>query len=100
MNKILTIIFRLFKENSTGIALALLIARAWSRVKSSVMALQLKAPGLRLGPGCRVIGARHISFGRSVYAERNLWLEAVTSYRSQSFHPGISIGDHVCFSDG
>ena len=38
--------------------------------------------GLHLGPGFRVLGGRHISFGRNVYANRNLWLEAVTSYRS------------------
>ena len=100
MNKIPTVILRLFKENPAGIALLLFAGRSWSRMTSSVMAFQLKAPGLRLGPGCRVIGGRHISFGRSVYAERNLWLEAVTSYRSQSFHPEITIGDHVCFSDG
>jgi lipopolysaccharide O-acetyltransferase len=64
------------------------------------MAFLLKAPGLHLGPGCRVIGGRHISFGKDVYAERNLWLEAVTSYRSQDFLPNITIGDHVSFSDG
>jgi lipopolysaccharide O-acetyltransferase len=64
------------------------------------MAFQLKAPGLRLGPGSRVIGGRHISFGSSVYAERNLWLEAVTSYRWQQFHPQIAISDYVSFSDG
>ena len=67
---------------------------------SSVMAFLLKAPGLQLGPGCRIIGGRHISFGRNIYVERNLWLEAVTSYRSQRFNPEITIGDHVCFSDG
>ena len=64
------------------------------------MRYSLRAPGLRLGPGCRVIGARHICFGRGVFAERNLWLEAVTSYRSQRFDPEITIGDYVCFSDG
>jgi hypothetical protein len=69
-------------------------------MSSSVMAFQLKAPGLRLGPGCRVIGGRHISFGSNIYAERNLWLEAVTSYRAQQFQPKIAIGDCVCFSDG
>jgi acetyltransferase-like isoleucine patch superfamily enzyme len=100
MNKISTVIFRLFRANPAGIALLLIAGRSWSRMTSSVMALQLKAPGLQLGPGCRIIGGRHISFGRDVYAERNLWLEAVTSYRSQRFHPQIAIGDHVCFSDG
>ncbi len=67
---------------------------------SSIISQLLRAPHLYLGPGCRVLGARHVSFGTGVYAERNLWLEAVTSYRAQRFHPEIVIGDQVCFSDG
>jgi acetyltransferase-like isoleucine patch superfamily enzyme len=98
--KIATDISKLFRTNSPGIALFLIAGRSWKRITSCGMAFLLKAPGLRLGPGCRVIGGRHISFGRGVYAERNLWLEAVTSYRCQQFHPEIAIGDHVCFSDG
>ena len=69
-------------------------------MKSSVLAISLEAPGIYLGSGCRVIGGRHISFGTKVYAERNLWLEAVTSYGSQRFNPKIAVGDYVCFSDG
>ena len=99
MNKIPTAIFRLFRANPAGIALLLIVGRSRRRMTSSVMAFLLKAPGLQLGPGCRIIGGHHISFGREVYAGRDLWLEAVTSYRSQRFHPEIAIGDHVCFSD-
>jgi lipopolysaccharide O-acetyltransferase len=98
--KAATDIFRLFRANPAGIALSLIAGRSWNRMRSVVMASLLKAPGLQLGPGCRIIGGRHISFGRDIHAERNLWLEAVTSYRSQRFHPEIAIGDHVCFSDG
>lgn len=67
---------------------------------SSVMARSFGAAGLYLGPACRVLGGRHVSFGKGVYAERNLWLEAVASYRSQRFSPRVTIGDYVCFSDG
>jgi acetyltransferase-like isoleucine patch superfamily enzyme len=98
--KIATAILRLLRENPSGIALMLISGRSWRRITSFVMAFLLKAPGLHFGPGCRVIGGRHISFGKDVYAERNLWLEAVTSYRSQDFLPNITIGDHVSFSDG
>src|SRR5438477_9366887 len=100
MNKIKTTIFSLFRANPVGIALLLIAGRSWSRVTSSVMAFQLKAPGLQLGPGCRIVGGHHMSFGKDVYAGRDLWLEAVTSYRSQHFDPEIAIGDNVCFSDG
>ena len=47
-----------------------------------------------------MLGGRHSSFGKGIYAERNLWLEAVASYRSQGFRPRVTIGDHVRFSDG
>jgi len=100
MEKIRSAISRQFAANPSGIALMLIAHRCWSRMVSMLMAFLLKAPGLHLGPGCRFIGGRNISFGMGVYAERNLWLEAVTSYRSQRFNPRISIGDYVCFSDG
>jgi acetyltransferase-like isoleucine patch superfamily enzyme len=100
MNKIRSAISRRFEGNPAGIALLLIARRSWSGLTSSIMAFLLRAPGLYLGPGCRIIGGRHISFGRGVYVERNLWLEAVTSYQSQHFDPQIIIGDHVCFSDG
>ena len=91
---------RLFEANPPSIALWQIADRLWSRITSDIMAFVLKAPGLHLGPGCRVIGGRHIFFGRGIYANRDLWLEAVTSYRSQHFSPAITIGDGVSFSDG
>lgn len=90
---------KVFAANPPGIALRMIGGRLWNGIASGTMAFLLKAPGLRLGRGCRVIGGRYISFGRGVYAGRNLWLEAVTSYRSQRFQPTITIGDYVCFSD-
>lgn len=98
--KTATVVLRLFKANPSGIALVLALSRYWRRTASCVMAFLLQAPGLYLGPGCRVIGGRHISFGKGIYAERNLWLEAVTSYRSQCFLPNVAIGDYVSFSEG
>lgn len=59
----------------------------------------LGAPGLQLGPGYQILGARHISFGSRVYAGRNLWLEAVAGYGCQQFDPRILIGNSVRFSD-
>ena len=91
---------RIFRANSFGIALLLIAKRAWREIASMAMASSLKAPGLFWGPGCRVIGGRHISFGQNIYANRDLWLEAVTSYCSQQFSPEITIGDCVSFSDG
>ena len=100
MNRILTAISKLFGANSPGIALIFILHRVWRRSASAGMTRLLGAPGLYLGSGCRVLGSRCISFGRNVYAERNLWLEAVASYSSQRFQPQITIGDYVSFSDG
>jgi acetyltransferase-like isoleucine patch superfamily enzyme len=91
---------QLFAANPFGIVLLLIAQRAWRGIFSSAMAYSLGAPGLQLGPGCRIVGGRHISFGRGVFANRNLWLEAVTSFQSQRFSPSIAIGDGVTFSDG
>jgi hypothetical protein len=77
-----------------------LIGCASAMVKDLAVRRMLHAPGLHLGPGCKVGGAKHISFGRNIYATRNLWLEAVTRYRCQDFHPAIEIGDDTSFSDG
>jgi lipopolysaccharide O-acetyltransferase len=99
MKKIWNGIFRRLQGNPTGIALLLIARRFWNGLTSSIMAFSLGASGLRLGPGCRIIGGRHISFGENISADRNLWLEGVTSYRSQ-FNPRIVIGDCVSFSEG
>lgn len=90
---------RLFKANRLAIAVLLSARHSWTALTSAVMRLLLRAPGLHLGPRSRIIGVRHISFGKNIYVERNLWLEAVTSYGSQQFDPRIAIGDYVCFSD-
>jgi acetyltransferase-like isoleucine patch superfamily enzyme len=100
MTKIVSSVSRLLEANSGLIAVLLIVRRFWRRMISAIMARLFRAPSLYLGPGCRVLGARCVSFGRGIYAERNLWLEAVTSYRTQCFQPHIVIGDEVCFSDG
>ena len=99
MKNIRTAIFSRFDGNPPGIALLLIARRAWSGLQSAILAYSLRAPGLRLGSGCRIIGGRHICFGKEILIGRDLWLEAVTSYGSQRFDPKIVIGDHVCLSD-
>lgn len=92
-------IAKLFRANPTGAALLLTVRFSWDRVRSGLVAFILGASGLRLGGGCQILGGRHISFGKGIYAGRSLWLEAVTTYGPQSFNPNIVIGDYVCFSD-
>lgn len=71
-----------------------------SKVKSMCLRRLLNAPGLHLGPGCVVRGSKFIHFGRNVYVHGHLWMEAIATYRTQQFRPGIEIGDDVSFSEG
>jgi acetyltransferase-like isoleucine patch superfamily enzyme len=80
-------------------ALWLIVRRTASKVKSAWLGWIFGARRLYLGPGCRVSGSRFIHFGADVYAQGHLWLEAVSSYNGQRFHPSILIGDHVSFSE-
>lgn len=80
-------------------ALWLLVRRLASKLKSLYLGWLFHAPGLYLGPGCKVSGSRFIRFGANVYAEGSLWLIAVPGYRQQRFTPSIEIGNRVSFSE-
>src|SRR5580692_3333393 len=90
---------KVFKSNPGLIALVLIANHLWRKIASSVIAYSLGAPGMYLGPRCRIIGGRHISFGAVMRAHGDLWLEAVTTYGDQHFDPHITIGQSVAFSD-
>lgn len=69
------------------------------RARSAVAARVLDAPGLSLGPGCELLGMRHVRWGRDVSIRSRLWLEAVTRYAGEGFSPVIVVGDRTSFSD-
>jgi acetyltransferase-like isoleucine patch superfamily enzyme len=71
-----------------------------SKVKSMCLSRLLNAPGLHLGPGCVVRGSKFIHFVRNVYVHGHLWMEAIATYGTRQFSPGIEIGDDVSFSEG
>jgi acetyltransferase-like isoleucine patch superfamily enzyme len=78
----------------------LIVRQLFLKIKSRILSIILHAPGIYLGPGCIIRGVKRISFGRGIYANRDLWLEAVTKYLDQEFFPAITIEDNVSFSDG
>lgn len=47
----------------------------------------------------RIRGRRYMQIGKNFGSGKHLWLEAVTSYRGQTFHPTIVIKDDVSMSD-
>lgn len=77
----------------------LIVMRALQNIRSHIFVWLANAPGINLGPGSQISGLRFINFGKDISIYRNLWLQAVTEYRSQQFSPVISIGDRVSFSN-
>ncbi|MHB1022596.1 MAG: DapH/DapD/GlmU-related protein [Acidobacteriaceae bacterium] len=99
MGKIAISVYKKFSSDPPIWAIWLLLLRAIAKSKSALLSRIFHARGLDLGKGSRIRGASHISFGQSISAHSNLWLEAITQYRDQKFTPKIIIGDGVSFSD-
>jgi len=93
------IIGRLFSADPPLWAGWLLLSRIATKLKSRYIGALFHAPGLYLGPGSLVLGAKFIRFGSNIYIHGHLWLEAVTQYRDQRFTPRIEIGDGVALSE-
>ena len=77
-----------------------LACRACHKIKSRILAVLLRAPGLFIAGHCKVSGIRHLRIGRNFYVPGDLWIDAVTRYGGQRFTPSIVIGDDVRLSPG
>ncbi len=88
------------RDNGWAWTLPLAWQAVLRRLRSAWAARILGAPGLSIGPGCELLGVRHIRWGRDVSVRSRLWLEAVTRYAGDQFEPRILIGNRVAFSDG
>lgn len=47
----------------------------------------------------KILGKKYLNVGKNFCGGRHLWLEAVTEYSGQHFHPMIVIKDNVSLSD-
>lgn len=47
----------------------------------------------------KILGKKYLHVGKNFCGGRHLWLEAVTEYNGQHFHPTLIIKDNVSFSD-
>jgi acetyltransferase-like isoleucine patch superfamily enzyme len=72
---------------------------ALRRVRDGLTERKLGAPGFRVGRHPKLLGLAHMRVGKNFSAGDDLWLEAVTSYGGETFHPQLVIGDNVSFSD-
>ena len=89
-----------FSHEPLPVALWLLAKRAATWVADMTNSYLYDAPGLHLGSRTRITGGRHVKFGKNCYIHGDLWLDAISEYRGQRFHPLIEIGDQVCMSRG
>lgn len=76
--------------------------RWWEVIKSILANLLLRPSGMaelgehaRIGWPRRLRGREHIRVGRRTTIDAQAWIEAITTYRGQSFEPRIVIGDDV-----
>ncbi|NRT56863.1 acyltransferase [Sphaerotilus uruguayifluvii] len=83
-----------------GWFLWLLCGRLVVACRSALARWMLRAPGLMLGGAANIRGSRHIEFGRQIFINGPVWIEAVSRYGDQRFQPHIVIGDRVCLSSG
>lgn len=58
----------------------------------------LSAPGLYAAGRIFSSGTRHISFGRDVYINGDIWIDAVTTYAGLAYKPSVRIGSRTSFS--
>lgn len=92
--------FRTVVQNGILWSIPILVVSVISRVKSLFAAVALKAPGIFLGGGVKIIGARSIKFGHGIYVGGSVWIEAVSKYHDFAYKPKIEIGNNVSFSEG
>jgi lipopolysaccharide O-acetyltransferase len=71
-----------------------------SKVKDCILSSVLNAPQIHIGTGSVIRGSKYMSFGRGIFVNGDLWLEAISHYADQKFTPKIEIGDFVSLSNG
>jgi len=92
-------IARLVRNNGWYLAAVIVLQEVQIRLHSAFLARRLGVRKLRIEPGSRLRGLRHISVGENLGAGRGLWLEAITFHRGRSYDPQIVIGDNVWMSN-
>ena len=70
------------------------------KTRSFFYQIVLDAPGINVGPDCIFINIKLIKFGKDIYINNSLWIEAIVFYRNFKYSPCIQIGDRVIFSKG
>jgi lipopolysaccharide O-acetyltransferase len=86
------------RENGSYLFLQRLATFPAESLRNRMLARKLGVRKLVVGPRAHLRGLSFISIGENFYCGEGLWLEAVTRYRDQSFHPRLTIGKDVSVS--
>lgn len=75
------------------------LLRIAGRMRSRLLARQLKTEGLLIGRYSRLRGLAFFQVGKDFHAGDSLWIEAIVRYENQGFRPQIIIGNGVRVSN-
>lgn len=100
MNRLTSVISGAYSSDSKLRATWSLANRFGSKVKDWILSKVLNAPQVHVGAGSVIRGSKYMSFGRGIFINGHLWLEAISHYADMKFTPKIEIGDFVSFSNG
>jgi lipopolysaccharide O-acetyltransferase len=68
------------------------------QLRRLMLAGKLEAPGISLGPHCRLRGLTYMTIDKNFRVAEGLWLEALHKYHDQELTPRIIIGENVRIS--
>src|SRR5260370_40500722 len=100
MNRLTSAVSNAYSSDSKLRATWLLACHAVSKVKDCILSSILDAPQVHIGSGSVIRGSKYMAFGRGIFVNGDLWLEAISNYAGQKFTPRIEIGDFVSLSKG
>lgn len=86
------------RENGSYLFLRHLAAFPSQYLRNRMLAWKLGVRKLMIGPRSHLRGLSFISMGENFCCGEGLWLEAVSRYGNQRFHPRLTIGKHVSVS--
>src|SRR5260370_3391458 len=100
MSRFTSIVSNAYSSDPKLRATWLLARQAVSKLRDCVLSRTLDAPQVHIGSGSVIRGSKYMSFGRGIFVNGNLWLEAISHYAGRKFTPKIEIGDFVSLSNG
>jgi acetyltransferase-like isoleucine patch superfamily enzyme len=91
-------LLRLAREDGWAQVIPRAVGSGVRRIRDSLTARKLHAPGFRVGRGPRLSGLAHMKIGKRFSAGDHVWIEAVVQYGGKLHSPELVIGENVNLS--